>query len=538
MMRKDILSDKRIRGILFVIIVCLQLVFIAYWARQKMNLFVDEEYSLEYASYFTSVKYGSKMPYTEAFLHNTWIQAKDLKVSYSLEPEESLLHTGPWTMIMLLLKRRIYYGLINIAETILSPGRVSIMPAIVLNMIIFAGIQIVLYKILKKLHIRNEYALWGVAFYGFSSLMIGHTIFIRFYTFTILLFLLVLLLHQKMWEEKNTGMFILEEGTALVLLYFSLKCSELTMIYGGAFVGMYLLMLIVNKKYKTAGLYGIPMLGISLLYLGMKTELLNILLHPSMYVNSSFAKSYTTKNVVNASWGSVWFWLKTHRLWIGQYLFGNTQILDTILLVLLVLLVWKRDRFFQDPSRFLMLSLLVTVLIYILFASLSGLFRPKYVCVVYTLIVIVFLYVFDRAMKDLSWQFVIQAGLCVLLAVIVYGTYDHRDIEYLYEEDTAVVNQLRNNPDLDILFLNCDIDRHHAIYDCVYNAGDQARIFFDDPDMELMEEEMPDHMFVWTNETMKSEISEELPGYEVELVGNNHNTFSNIYLAHRRNRNE
>ncbi len=539
MMRKDILSDKRIRGIVFVIIVCLQLLFITYWARQKQNLFLDEEYTLEYASFYTNDDlYKTKLPYVGELQPRTWVEGKDLRHRFSVEPEESMFRLSPVQSVRLLFRRRSYFGLINIAESLLSPGRVSIMPAIVLNMIIFAGIQIVLYKILRNLRLREDMALWGVAFCGFSSLIVSHTVFIRFYTYTILLFMLVILLHQKMWEEKNTGIFILEEGTALILMYLSLKCSELTMIYGGAFVGMYLLMLMINKRWKDAAVYGLPMIGISLLYLGLKTDLLDVLLHPANYTHSSYAKSYTTSNLINITFESAANRITRLFHWAGKYNYGHEWILGGILLAILCMYVKKRDNIIRDSSRFLIFVMWITVLIYILFGILAGLNCSRYFLVVFMMLFIVLLYIVDRATKDISRQNIVRVILCVLFAVIMSITYGQRHVEYVYEEHRDTIRQLREHQDLDIVFVDCNPEVHHGIYDCVYNMTEHQHLFLmyssDEPDRE----NIPDQVLVWMhgNRDAEPDFSTCLADYDVEFLG--YTRDSEVYLAQRRDSNE
>ena len=395
-MRKDILSDKRIRGILFVIILCLQLLFITYWAKQKCNLFLDEVYSLEYTNDYTDTeRYKVHFVKTELFQTDTWFPVQTLQKELSVEPEESIFRLSPGEMIHLLFTRRIYFGLMNMAESILSPGEMSFYPAIILNCLLFVLIQLVLFKIFRTLRINDFYTLWGVALYGFSGLIISHVIFVRFYVFTILMFLTVILLHLKMWEEEKLWKFFSEEIAALILLYLALKCSELTMIYGGAFVGLYFILLLLKKRWKQALIYGAPMIGISVWYLYMKTGLLDILFHPARYTEvDSFAKSYTTWNVTHPSYEFVTLWLMNYYRWAGSFLFGGIRNFTGLLILLAGVYIVKRinrKSSFSDPQAVCVLVLCIVLAVYCLFAALAGLFFPKYICVMLTVLFVIFL---------------------------------------------------------------------------------------------------------------------------------------------------
>ena len=536
-MRRDILSDKRIQRIVFVIIVCLQLLFITYWAKQKCNLFLDEAYSLEYTSdYLDTEKYKVKFVYTEIFQSDTWFPVQPLQDELSLEPEESIFRLSPGEMIRLLFSRRIYFGLLNMAESILSPGEISMYPAILLNCLFFVLIQFVLFRIFKTLRINDFYTLWGVAFYGFCGLIISHVIFVRFYVFTILMFLTVILLHLKMWEEENIWKFFFEEITSLILLYLALKCSELTMIYGGAFVGLYFILLMIKKRWRQALIYGAPMIGISVWYLYTKTILLDILFHPARYTGvRSFAQSYTTWNVTHATYDFITLWLMNYYRWAGSSLFGSTRIFKGLLIILSGIYIVKRIKnkvFVSDPQAVFVLVLCIVFAVYCLFAALAGLFFPKYLCVMLTVLFIIFLYSADRILKDIPYQKVIITLELILLATAVYETFSHRLVDYTYSEHAETINAVHTYKDLDILFIDCNKKEHHAIYDCIYNAGEKVQVYFDISSADLNEVEMPDEMLVWSHSFTEPDFSVRLADFEVTTLGNTRDSV--IYHAKRR----
>ncbi|MBQ1467737.1 MAG: hypothetical protein IIZ27_04600 [Solobacterium sp.] len=340
-----------------------------------------------------------------------------------------------------------------------------------------------------------------------------------------------------MWEEENPWVFLMEEGAALLMLYFSLKCSELTMIYGGVFVGMYLLLLMVNRKWKKAGFYGISMLSISIWYLSTKTELLDILFHPSKYTSSSYAKSFTTRNVLKATPETVLYWLNNYCYWFGEYLFGTRKNVILVMCIVTILYLWnRRDRLFQDPLLPLVLAMLVTVVVHLLFAALSGLYLPRYICVVMTVFVIVLLYGLDRAVKDYPFKNLIHGLLCVFLITVFGKTYSRRNVEYLYENSRETLQRAQEYSDQDILFMGYDRSIHNAIYDSIYNAEDNIRMYFLEPSAQLSEEEMPDQFLIWTNKKSEPDFSEYLKEYEVEKIG--YTEDSAIYHAKRRSANE
>ena len=279
---KEKLNIRHVRVIVFLIILTAQIGLMIFWAEEKSNYFIDELYSYGYAHSYTFDKSHKRyITQSDDWQYEKWIDNEVLKEKLEVKKEESLLSRPFFTAVRMLLTRRNHQGILNILMSILSPGRISKVPGIILNLIIFALTQIVLYKMGKEMTESPCIALLIILMYGFSAIAIGNSIYIRFYALVILLLLLVFRLHQKMWYTvssfRNEGYIILSIG----LIYLAIKNSELVFILAGTLIPVFFCALLVKRDSKKATQYLISIVPLCAFYACKKTDYVDIILHPS-----------------------------------------------------------------------------------------------------------------------------------------------------------------------------------------------------------------------------------------------------------------
>ena len=225
-------TTPRFWRVLFLLVVIAQMAVICLWAAQRNNYHVDELYSLGYAqSYATGNNYKIYSRYSPEWKYETWIENRSLKNQLEISEEESLLREDPLTIARLLLTGRNYHGILNILMSVFAPDRLTMYPGILFNLVVFFFTQILLCRIMKELTGDEEASVMAVLMYGFSTMAVQMTLFIRFYTLTIFLFTAVIRLHQIMWRTENLRRHEFLTILSLLLLYFAMKNSELVLSF-------------------------------------------------------------------------------------------------------------------------------------------------------------------------------------------------------------------------------------------------------------------------------------------------------------------
>lgn len=171
-------------------------------------------------------------------------------------------------------------------------------------------------------------------------------------------------------------------------------------------------------------------------------------------------------------------------------------------------------------------------IIYSQFAVLAGLQWTRYYCFGFLTFVIILGYMADRMMKKYqSEQMIVYYG--ILLVLVVTGCLiplKTRNIEYIYEEDRMLVNNLKSYQGMDTLLVSIvDENRtmsRHVVYDCVNLLDEKTRIYsIDMLSFEYDEEIFSDEFLLWTN--IIGDVTElinefEMNGYEVQFLAEDH----------------
>ena len=217
----QILNKSRNIRILLLLTIFLQIIFFIRFMNLKDSLFLDEIYTYSTANssfgtvfYCTDLKFKQDVKYyyykwlDGNFFKNYLAASKNHCFNYSDINEMHLFDSHPPLYCYLL-------------HTICSffPESFSKWHGFSLNLIVFVGVQILLFIISRKIFCSEKYALLTCLVYGFSPGSIDCFIYIRMYSLSTLFFLLLLYLYLKFLDNKYT------------LLRFS--SLVLTMILGG-----------------------------------------------------------------------------------------------------------------------------------------------------------------------------------------------------------------------------------------------------------------------------------------------------------------
>lgn len=295
-------------------IIALQVMVLLYWANVKTNFFIDELYSMGYASSFTGAGDTARYITTSPdWQFDEWIENSVFKKYLLVSDEESVFRLPFLKAVQKFITGRNYFGLLNIAESVAGYSFVSARPGILLNIIIYVCAEISLISLLKKLNMDRYMRALALVMFGFSCYMISAAIFIRFYIFVILLMLLTLNLFYKLWSAEKWKQIIPEGIGIMFLAYFAYKNSELTIAFFGAFIGSFVIASFLAKKWKQF-FAGIAMCLCGMIFIGVTTEYISIFSHPDDYLtikNANVAAEigYSIANATLASMMSYLAWL-------------------------------------------------------------------------------------------------------------------------------------------------------------------------------------------------------------------------------------
>ena len=192
------LRGTRARRTIIVCVLIAQLAMIAFWTAQRSNYYIDEFFTFEYTHSFTFDKKDVVHSVrSESWQYEQWIDNAVQKRLMEVTEAESLLSQPPMEGLRMLLTRRNYYGLLNLAMAAFASGRITAVPAIVLNAVMFILAQFILYRIAKELTGSFAISAMTVSMYGFSAIAINMVLYVRFYMLVTLLMVLLLRLHRS-----------------------------------------------------------------------------------------------------------------------------------------------------------------------------------------------------------------------------------------------------------------------------------------------------------------------------------------------------
>ena len=242
-------AEKR-RYFIFAAIIMIQVVVMLYWANEKSNFYIDELYSMGYASNFTGrgdterrISDGPEWQF------NKWINNALFKEYLLVSEEEQIFQLSFTEAVQKMLTGRNYFGLLNIAESLVGYDFVSARPGIVLNILIFILTEIAFLLFMQKMKMELCSRYLALVMFGFSAFTIGFVEYIRFYIIVIMYFMWLLNLLYFVWTNEHMKKIIPAEIGILALTYLSYKNSELTLFFG-AFSLCFVIALVITKKWK------------------------------------------------------------------------------------------------------------------------------------------------------------------------------------------------------------------------------------------------------------------------------------------------
>lgn len=331
---------------IYIAIIAVQVLVMLYWGHVKTNYFIDDFYSMGYASSFTGE--GDTAQYITTgpeFVFNEWIQNSTLK-KYLIVSDEEKIFNAPFLKVMKkFITGRNFFGFLNMAESIAGYSFVSSRPGILLNIIFFIVAEISLVSLMKKLNFDKRMRYLSLAMFGFSCYVISAAEYIRFYMMVIMIMIVILNLLYRLWNSEQWKQIVFAEAGIMILSYFAYKNSELTLVYFGAVMGSSIIAFFLTKKWRQfISCVAVCLCGAG--YIIVTTDYIGMLLHPGNYLTAN----RVTKASISISETSIASIVK-YLLWVKQlfetYYFGSywvIYLLTVAFTICLIVVFGKTDR--------------------------------------------------------------------------------------------------------------------------------------------------------------------------------------------------
>ncbi len=234
---------------------------------------------------------------------------------------------------------------------------------------------------------------------------------------------------------------------------------------------------------------------------------------------------------------SLLFWI---AVFASSFIVGHGKAFSVLMtFVIAVMAVLEAVGFKTDlkkidisPDTAFVFIILGEMLIYTAFEALCRHQEWRYYCYGFVSIVIVLWYIIDRFIKIKTISYArkpIITALIVFVAINALLPFKTRNIENMYEDEKAFVEELRNNEGIDVVLISeiedGTISRHEA-YDCVNLMPSGTKLkAVDISKYKYNKTDYPDEFVLWTyiDRDLTHIISDlRYQGYKVEEIGEDH----------------
>lgn len=534
--------EKKKYFIIFLIITFLQVIIIVFWGTRKENLYWDEFYTLERAHYYSS--FNSSDHYIDEdsdFKVGEWMPISFIKKTLIVSEDETLLNEPFFEVIKKLANVHNYSAYLNLIESVISIGKFSIWPSIILNIIFMIFNQIILFKMCQKLSTDKTYALAVCAMYGFSSMCISMTIFIRFYMLVALLVTIFTYIHLKYFDQNDDNLLAHVKRLVMMIisfgvLYLAHQNAQYTVIYGGIFVIAFAIFLLIEKGLKRFLYYSVPMFGCGLIYLYTQTNYLKILFNfKEEYGQASAALANTLDGITEFKLSFFPSRIRDMVFIWGKYIFGSFFAMVIFFIILMAIIIIKKARNIPENKEKVIHSTIcipsVAAVLYIVIFTAFGLYEQvRYISFVFPeLIAMIIAVIYINVRNDKTRYTLLTA----LVIVMILSVNIKSKVDMLYMGDRKSIETVQSL-DIDSYILMAGNHITFMAYETAYVAQENADFFVvtdDKKTIEKLENKLRDNMIIvgyYGVSTQQLQDFLKSKGYKVEWVAD---TYNNVFFS-------
>lgn len=515
---KKLLNEKP--EMVFWIILLIQIAFIIFWGGMKSNFHQDELYSFESAHYAgNTTPYNCYMHESELFSEKTWLSVKEFKPLLTVDSSTSVLNDGPIEIAKQFIKGYPHDTVLNICMGLFTPGYVSKWPGIALNIVFFIVSQWFLYKLTYVLCNDNKIALATVLIYGLSSISLSHAIYTRFYSYVIMNILIAFYLHYLLWKTDKIWKIVVYDGVSYALLYIAYRGSQLAAVLLACLFVSFTVALIIKKKFKTLIIYLLPVIAGAVYLRDTIIHYVTVLFNPTAFMSGDGEPlDLMMKNATHLGKRILLGRCGDYLGYLGKGLFGHVAILIAVITLLIVLLVVnirakklgresnpdtdKSKNVIDVDNQVYMYILATCCILFSIFGVIVGLWQIRYYSLIYPLILIVIMVVYNKmAVNRIVFQYIFYS----LFAIGIIYTNVTVNIDNVFLEDKPTLARVKEYGTMDNVIWN--LYDFQIILECVYHENEDSRFYVCSEEETLEYNDFNDEFLLWINED--DEVSEE-----------------------------
>ncbi len=524
-------ENRKLRIALFIVLLLVQVVNIVYWGGKKENLYWDEYFTLERAHYISdSTPLEHYIDVDEDYRIGEWLPVSLVYDSLTVDKEESVLMDSPKSVLGKIFGYHNYSIFLNMLEAVLSPGKLSIWPSIILNIIFFIINQILLYCLCRRMSDNVAFPYAAVAWYGFTSMCVSMTVFIRFYMFATMLTTLFTLMHLIYYqtEEKRHLKRLFLLGIAFSTLYFGYKNAQFMLIYAAFFILSFSVVLLVKKGIKSFLLYSVPIYGGGILYLATKTEYVRVITDfDKLLANSNGALGWCLEQIAGFRIDMLPSRIDDMKLILGRYLFGSYYLMIAFLVITVIMIAVRRfllkDKAVVTNSNGFVAALSTASILFMLFFTVFGLYEQvRYISFVFTMLTVMLAILSFNISGNSRGKYL---GTLLILLLVFLSVNMKGKVDMLYSGDRETIERVKNI-DSDSFLLHAGGHRTAISYQVALLADPQDEFYVYDGDMEgafdTLESQLRDEMILVSRSGVPADDVIDFlnqKGYTVDWVG-------------------
>lgn len=526
------------------LILMMQVAVLIYWGSQKSNYYWDEFFTFDNAHYYASTTPERvKLDNSDLFQEDTWMPVKDLKATYLVTKESSVLNDSFLHNVKRFFSYKPYMLLLNVNETIFFEGKMSKWGGISLNIIFFLVSQVFLYILVNKLIQNEKAALLSVIMYGFCGMAISMVEFVRMYVFISFLIIIVTYFHYEMWESQIWWKDILLEVFSVIVIYLAYLNSLLVALYAAGLIFCFSAGLLIQKRYKQLLIYFVPITCSAVAYLWFKTNFIRELLQPQKYLKGLPTDSVEyngLQQMLNFSLEELKMRIKSLYDIFVRLLFGNNVILwgwIALIIVLLIIYANKRKngdltKIQWDHQKSFSAIMFGTVILFMVLMIYTGAGLSRYYSLIFPEVSALCVIVAWDLGRIIGKSKLIEKLVSFLIIFSAIITFCIPQIENLYLDDKDTITILQEYK-VDSVLINCNVLAN--INDCIAWVDEDSRIYVYRGEY-LQCEGFPDEFMLWVGN--KQEIDDQTKSILQEsgytLISKLGGTYlSDIYLCER-----
>lgn len=453
----NLTKNRSTQYVLLSLVIAIQVLLMLYFGSKKENFHMDE-----ICTYGLSNSYYKPLPCdTEQWLNKSYFD-EYLETGDNDRFKYDSVYYNQTRDVHPPLYYFIFHTLCSLLPFIFSKWT-----GIVLNIVFFIVCTIILFFLSKNLLNNYWLALLTCTMWGFSIGAITSIVYIRMYVLLTLFTILSCYLYVRLLEHKTFTFKILIP--IIITTYLGLMTQYYFVIFTFFIAAILLIYLIIKKQFKDVFKFSFSILLSFILAIISFPAAIKHIFKSSRGIEASKNFMLVNKTITNIF---RYISIVNDSLFAGILFLILLYITTIIIIRTLLGLNCKFDE--EKKFKFLMLAL-PSIFYCLLIAKISPYQSARYICAVFPLIILCFIYV-CRYIVSLFTNKAALINIIIAMVVFIITTLGFltQNIDYLYEGDSKIIRKSKEYSNIDCLFIS---DAAWKTVDCMMTIKNFDNIY-------------------------------------------------------------